>query len=58
MTWKDSETLKQEKKEAEKLAKLPSEVDQMKLQIQSVTDENEFLKACIMEMAGIVYAGD
>lgn len=55
MSWKTSEEIEAEKKEAEYLVSLPSEVEQLKAQIKVMDDKNNLLEEALLEMAREVY---
>lgn len=58
LKWKSKEQIEQEKAEQEYLAKLPSEIEQLRAQVKANADYNELLEEVIVEMAQFVYAGD
>lgn len=58
MKWKTQEQIDAEIAEAERLASIPSEVEQLKAQVQASSTYTDFLEEVIIEMAQVVYAGD
>lgn len=58
MKWKTQEQIDAEIAEQERLASMPTEIEQLNAKIQASSDYTDFLEEVIVEMAQVVYAGD